>query len=185
MWVVTDDFGFTLDQVNWFSNIVSLTYLPVSILVPITYSRFGIQRSVRFRPLSSPDTCWPVRISRSVWLLPHSSWYHLGYDTPARRPCRKRVPTPWLSSHRCACMHSDICFLFTGSILGSITSANTRLGWSFLQVSLSRFSKFYQRSTRRPGLIWMEGLLPQWLLQLVSSSSSFSYVHWTPLTLGS
>ncbi|THH29307.1 hypothetical protein EUX98_g4887 [Antrodiella citrinella] len=40
---VSDEFGFTLDQINWFSNTVNFVYLPVSALVPVLFSRYGIR----------------------------------------------------------------------------------------------------------------------------------------------
>ncbi|KDR75073.1 hypothetical protein GALMADRAFT_248949 [Galerina marginata CBS 339.88] len=39
-----DDFGITLDQVNWLGNIVALVYLPTALLIPLIISRYGIRR---------------------------------------------------------------------------------------------------------------------------------------------
>ncbi|TCD60820.1 hypothetical protein EIP91_009489 [Steccherinum ochraceum] len=40
---VSSEFGFTLDQINWFGNTVNFVYLPVSVLVPVLFSRYGIR----------------------------------------------------------------------------------------------------------------------------------------------
>lgn len=82
---VVDDFGFTLDQVNWFSNIVNVTYLPVSILVPMSVSRYGIQRSVRPKPLSSHSLHRMVT-PNSVKLALYFFSSPLGYDTLQQPP---------------------------------------------------------------------------------------------------
>ncbi|KAI0744766.1 MFS general substrate transporter [Earliella scabrosa] len=42
---VVDDFGFTLDQINWFGNVVNVVYLPSAILVPYLYGKVGIRRT--------------------------------------------------------------------------------------------------------------------------------------------
>lgn len=42
------EFGFTLDEVNWLGNIISLMYMPVALMVPIIVSRYGIRRCVSF-----------------------------------------------------------------------------------------------------------------------------------------
>jgi len=39
------DFGFTLDQVNWLSNVTNVVYLPASAIVPLVCSRWGIRRT--------------------------------------------------------------------------------------------------------------------------------------------
>ena len=53
--VVSHDFGFTLDQINWLSNVVSFVYIPSSLLVPLVTKRWGIRLTVRVSP--SRHTC--------------------------------------------------------------------------------------------------------------------------------
>lgn len=40
---MSDRFGFTLTQVNWLGNVVSLMFLPVSVSVPYLLNRFGVR----------------------------------------------------------------------------------------------------------------------------------------------
>ena len=49
---VSTEFGFTLDQINWFSNTVNFVYLPVSVVVPMLFSRYGISFTVSQMPMS-------------------------------------------------------------------------------------------------------------------------------------
>ena len=44
--LVSDEFGFSLDEVNWLSNVVSLAFLPCSIIVPAICRRYGIRITV-------------------------------------------------------------------------------------------------------------------------------------------
>lgn len=46
------EFGFTLDQINWFGNIVNVVYLPGAFVVPYLYGRLGVQKAV-----SHPHVC--------------------------------------------------------------------------------------------------------------------------------
>ncbi|GLB37685.1 putative MFS general substrate transporter [Lyophyllum shimeji] len=39
------EFGFTLNEVNWLGNIVSLVYLPTALIIPTMVTRYGIRRS--------------------------------------------------------------------------------------------------------------------------------------------
>ncbi|KAF8070699.1 major facilitator superfamily domain-containing protein [Lyophyllum atratum] len=41
---MVDEFGFTLDEVNWLGNIVACVYLPTALIVPTMVSRYGIRR---------------------------------------------------------------------------------------------------------------------------------------------
>ncbi|RDB25138.1 Major facilitator superfamily domain-containing protein 7 [Hypsizygus marmoreus] len=41
---MVDEFGFTLDQVNWLGNIVSCVYLPTALVIPTIVARYGIRR---------------------------------------------------------------------------------------------------------------------------------------------
>ncbi|KAI0737523.1 major facilitator superfamily domain-containing protein [Daedaleopsis nitida] len=40
---VVEEFGFTLDQINWFGNVVNIVYLPSAIIVPYLYGRLGVR----------------------------------------------------------------------------------------------------------------------------------------------
>lgn len=40
------EFGITVDQVNWLSNVICCVFIPVSLSVPIFCSRYGITRCV-------------------------------------------------------------------------------------------------------------------------------------------
>ncbi|KAI0742681.1 MFS general substrate transporter [Daedaleopsis nitida] len=40
---VVEEFGFTLDQINWFGNVVNVVYLPSAIMVPYLYARLGVR----------------------------------------------------------------------------------------------------------------------------------------------
>ena len=44
---MTRDFGFSLDKVNWLGNVINVTYLPTSVIVPIICTRYGIRMTVR------------------------------------------------------------------------------------------------------------------------------------------
>lgn len=50
---VSRDFGFSLDQVNWLTNVVSFIYIPSSLVVPIICMRYGIRVTVRLCPYLS------------------------------------------------------------------------------------------------------------------------------------
>ncbi|KAF5380571.1 hypothetical protein D9615_004653 [Tricholomella constricta] len=41
---MVNEFGFTLDEVNWLGNIVACVYLPTALLIPTLVSRYGIRR---------------------------------------------------------------------------------------------------------------------------------------------
>ncbi|KAI0077634.1 MFS general substrate transporter [Panus rudis PR-1116 ss-1] len=42
---VSGEFGFSLNQVNWFGTVVNLVFLPASVCVPIICSKWGIRRT--------------------------------------------------------------------------------------------------------------------------------------------
>lgn len=44
---MVEEFGVTLDQVNWLGTIVGCVYLPTAILIPTIVSKYGIRRCVR------------------------------------------------------------------------------------------------------------------------------------------
>ncbi|KAG6902749.1 hypothetical protein C0995_011897 [Termitomyces sp. Mi166 len=55
---VVDEFGFTLDEVNWLGNIVALVYLPTALGVPILVSRYGIRRSCDIAAVALLISAW-------------------------------------------------------------------------------------------------------------------------------
>jgi hypothetical protein len=52
---VVDEFGFSLDEINWLGNVVSCSFLLVAFLTPYLTHRVGIRKTVRARP--PPNTC--------------------------------------------------------------------------------------------------------------------------------
>ncbi|KAM5538876.1 hypothetical protein V8D89_007598 [Ganoderma adspersum] len=42
---VVVEFGFTLDQINWFGNIVNVVYLPSAFVMPYLYGRLGVRKA--------------------------------------------------------------------------------------------------------------------------------------------
>ena len=64
-------FAISVDKVNWLSNIVCCIYIPVSLLVPVFCSRFGITRCVCLHRISSLSPSLPP--PGSTWHLhnPH------------------------------------------------------------------------------------------------------------------
>ncbi|KAH9948500.1 major facilitator superfamily domain-containing protein [Amylocystis lapponica] len=42
---VVDEFGFSIDEVNWLSNVVNATFIPFSVITPHLYARIGMRRS--------------------------------------------------------------------------------------------------------------------------------------------
>ncbi|KAI0920498.1 hypothetical protein AcV5_010215 [Taiwanofungus camphoratus] len=40
-----NEFGFTLDEVNWLGNAINVVYIPFSVIVPFVYARIGVRRS--------------------------------------------------------------------------------------------------------------------------------------------
>ena len=61
--IVVDDFGFTLDQVNWFGNAVNVIYLPAAVVVPYLYGRLGLRGTVS----ATHDTL--ISQPKFTWLL--------------------------------------------------------------------------------------------------------------------
>ena len=61
--IVVDDFGFTLDQVNWFGNAVNVIYLPAAVVVPYLYGRLGLRGTVS----ATHDTV--ISQPKFTWLL--------------------------------------------------------------------------------------------------------------------
>lgn len=52
-----NEFGFTLDEVNWLGNAINVVYIPFSVIVPFVYARIGVRRSVRTPPDSRLSLC--------------------------------------------------------------------------------------------------------------------------------
>ncbi|KAF8554732.1 MFS general substrate transporter [Imleria badia] len=51
-------FGITVDQVNWLGNILCCIFIPVSLLVPVFTSRFGISRCAQIGTLLALISGW-------------------------------------------------------------------------------------------------------------------------------
>jgi len=73
---VSHEFGFTLDQVNWLSNTVDFVYLPVSVLVPILFSRYGIRFTCYLGAVFMLMGAW-VRYAATAQGLPTNGAYAL------------------------------------------------------------------------------------------------------------
>ncbi|KAF8902884.1 major facilitator superfamily domain-containing protein [Gymnopilus junonius] len=55
---LASEFDFTLDQVNWLSNIVALVYLPTALLIPPVISRYGIHRCCQIGAVMVVLSAW-------------------------------------------------------------------------------------------------------------------------------
>ncbi|KAF8629274.1 hypothetical protein AX17_005852 [Amanita inopinata Kibby_2008] len=55
---VAKDFDISLDDVNWLGNIVACVYLPISLLIPIMVSRYGISRCCRIGAAALVLSSW-------------------------------------------------------------------------------------------------------------------------------
>lgn len=51
--IVSQDFGFTLNQINWLSNIIAWLHIPFTVAVPMMVQRYGIRRCVSLTALGS------------------------------------------------------------------------------------------------------------------------------------
>ena len=45
---VVKDFHFTLDQINWFGNVVNVVYLPSAFVMPYLYGSLGVRKTVSY-----------------------------------------------------------------------------------------------------------------------------------------
>ncbi|QRW20791.1 major facilitator superfamily transporter [Rhizoctonia solani] len=54
----SQEFGISLERVNWLGNIVNLIYLPVSVVVPLVCSRWGLRTSLIIGSLSLLASSW-------------------------------------------------------------------------------------------------------------------------------
>ncbi|KIJ67994.1 hypothetical protein HYDPIDRAFT_107555 [Hydnomerulius pinastri MD-312] len=71
-----EDFNISVDQVNWLGNIVSFVYIPVSLLVPVLCSRFGIRRCAEVGVAMLLISGW-VRYTGTISSLSPQSSYAL------------------------------------------------------------------------------------------------------------
>ncbi|KAF8894114.1 major facilitator superfamily domain-containing protein [Infundibulicybe gibba] len=55
---MVDEFGITLDQVNWLGNIVACVYLPTAILIPTIVSKYGIRRCCDIGAVALVFSAW-------------------------------------------------------------------------------------------------------------------------------
>ncbi|KAF9464950.1 major facilitator superfamily domain-containing protein [Collybia nuda] len=70
------EFGFTLDQVNWLGNIVSLMYMPVALMVPIVVSKYGMRRCCDIGAVTLLLSAW-LRFSGTAKTLSRTESYAL------------------------------------------------------------------------------------------------------------
>ncbi|KNZ75045.1 Major facilitator superfamily domain-containing protein 7, partial [Termitomyces sp. J132] len=55
---MVNEFGFTLDQVNWLGNIMAIVYIPAALGVPILVSRYGIRRCCDIAAVALLISAW-------------------------------------------------------------------------------------------------------------------------------
>ncbi|KDN38987.1 hypothetical protein RSAG8_09144, partial [Rhizoctonia solani AG-8 WAC10335] len=72
----SQEFGISLDTVNWLGNSVSLVYLPVSLIVPMGFSRWGLRISCVIGSLGLLVAAW-VRYAGTTQSLSPASKYTL------------------------------------------------------------------------------------------------------------
>ncbi|EIW81787.1 MFS general substrate transporter [Coniophora puteana RWD-64-598 SS2] len=70
------DFDISIDAVNWLGNIVAIVYIPVSLMIPLLISRFGIRRVADFGVILMLIGAW-VRYVGTVSSLPPGGTYAL------------------------------------------------------------------------------------------------------------
>ncbi|KIL59623.1 hypothetical protein M378DRAFT_169009 [Amanita muscaria Koide BX008] len=70
------DFGISLNQVNWLSNVCSCVFLPTSLLVPKMVSKYGIHRCCQIAALSLLLSAW-IRYSGTVQTVSDRGAYAL------------------------------------------------------------------------------------------------------------
>ncbi|KAF9050074.1 major facilitator superfamily domain-containing protein [Panaeolus papilionaceus] len=73
---MTEEFGITLDQVNWLGNIVACIYLPTAIATPIIISKFGIRRCCDIGAVALILSAW-IRYAGTTKTLPTNGAYAL------------------------------------------------------------------------------------------------------------
>ncbi|KAL0956303.1 hypothetical protein HGRIS_002460 [Hohenbuehelia grisea] len=73
---MAQEFGITLDQVNWLGNIVALVYLPVSLLIPVVVARYGVRRCCDIGAVALLLAAW-IRYAGTAMALTSSSAYAL------------------------------------------------------------------------------------------------------------
>ncbi|KAH7888728.1 MFS general substrate transporter [Phlebopus sp. FC_14] len=72
----SEDFDISINQVNWLGNIVSCVFLPVSLLIPVFCSRFGIRRCAEVGAVTLLASGW-VRYAGTISSLSSRSAYAL------------------------------------------------------------------------------------------------------------
>ncbi|KAG0703286.1 MFS general substrate transporter [Suillus ampliporus] len=72
----SEDFGISLDQVDWLGNITSCVYIPVSLLVPLLCTRFGLRRCAEVGAAMLLISGW-VRYAGTITSLSSESAYAL------------------------------------------------------------------------------------------------------------
>ncbi|KAI8972584.1 major facilitator superfamily domain-containing protein [Trametes punicea] len=70
------DFGFTLNQVNWLGNVVNVTYLPASVIVPYLYTRLGTRGTCYIGAVLFLVSAW-IRYAGTATALSVGSSYAL------------------------------------------------------------------------------------------------------------
>ena len=80
--LVSSEFGFSLDQVNWLGNVLNLVFLPSSIIVPFVCKRLGI--TITVCPPALPSDRTSDHLSVLYWDV-HSPRLCLG------TLCRRRI----------------------------------------------------------------------------------------------
>ncbi|OBZ74517.1 Major facilitator superfamily domain-containing protein 7 [Grifola frondosa] len=73
---VAQDFGFSLDEINWFGNIVNVIFLPSCVIVPLIYERFGIRRSCYIGAVLFITSAW-IRYAGTAKSLSNGGSYAL------------------------------------------------------------------------------------------------------------
>ncbi|KAJ7084336.1 major facilitator superfamily domain-containing protein [Mycena belliarum] len=71
-----NEFGITLDQVNWLGNVMALVYLPVSLSVPEIIRRYGIRRCCDIGAAALLVSAW-IRYAGTVQSLSNRGAYAL------------------------------------------------------------------------------------------------------------
>ncbi|EAU91725.1 hypothetical protein CC1G_04493 [Coprinopsis cinerea okayama7 len=73
---MAEDFGITLDQVNWLGIVVSCIYLPTALFIPVIVSRWGIRRCCEIGGIALILASW-IRYAGTVTSLPPKGAYAL------------------------------------------------------------------------------------------------------------
>ncbi|OCH88925.1 MFS general substrate transporter [Obba rivulosa] len=71
-----DQFGFTLDEVNWLGNVCGVVYIAISFTLPLLYARFGIRKVCLLGSVLMLVSAW-IRYAGTITSLPTRSSYAL------------------------------------------------------------------------------------------------------------